>query len=62
MMVVIDDDLDFGIWDVAFEGKIFDSYGTYAHIVNKSMEDLGYVYLHSDLLNMSILTIVTLRV
>jgi hypothetical protein len=45
------DDLDFGIKDVTFEAKVFNKYGTFDWIINRSMEDLGYAYLHCDLLN-----------
>jgi hypothetical protein len=33
------DDLDFKIKDVSFEAKVFNRYGTFDWIVNKSMED-----------------------
>jgi hypothetical protein len=47
-LVVVVDDLDFGIKDVAFEAKMFNRYGTFDQIANRSMEDLGYAYLHYD--------------
>jgi hypothetical protein len=28
--------------------KVFNRYGTFDRIANKSMEDLGYAYLHCD--------------
>ena len=55
-------DLDFGIKDVAFEAKVFNRYGTFDRIANRSMEDLGYAYLHCDLLDRVALTIIILRV
>jgi hypothetical protein len=60
-LVVIMDDLDFKIKDVAFETKVFDRYGTFDRIANRSMEILGYAYLHCDLLDRAILTIITLK-
>ncbi len=39
----------FGIRNVAFEAKLFNMYDTFDQIANKSMEDLGYAYLHCDL-------------
>jgi hypothetical protein len=53
--------LDFGIKNVAFEAKMFNRYGTFDRIVNKSMES-SYAYLHYDLLDMATLTTITLRV
>ncbi len=47
------DDLDFKIRDVAFETKVFNRYGTFDRIANRSMEGLGYAYLHCDLLENS---------
>ncbi len=38
-LVVVVDDLDFKIKDVSFEAKVFNRYGTFDWIVNKSMED-----------------------
>ncbi len=60
-LVVVMEGLDFKIKDVAFEAKVFDRYGTFDQIANKSMEDLSYAYLHCDLLNMVALTIITLK-
>jgi hypothetical protein len=60
-LVVVMDDLDFRIRNVALEAKVFDRYGTFDVIENKNMDDPGYAYLHYDLLDMAILTI-TLRV
>jgi hypothetical protein len=56
------DDLDFWIKTVTFEAKVFNRYGTFDWIINRSMEDLGYAYLHCDLLDKAILTTITLRV
>jgi hypothetical protein len=61
-LVVTMDDLDFGIKDVAFEAKVLNRYGTFDQITNKGMENLGYAYLHCDLLDRASLTIITLRV
>jgi hypothetical protein len=58
-LVVAMDDLDFGIKDV-FEAKVFDRYGTFSQIANRSMEDPSYAYLHCDLLNKATLTTITL--
>jgi hypothetical protein len=54
--VVVMDDLDFIITNVAFEAKVFKRYGTFDQIANKSMEDPGYAYLHCDLLDRETLT------
>jgi len=54
--------LDFGIKNVAFEAKMFDRYGTFDRIVNKSMENSSYAYLHYDLLDMATLTTITFTV
>jgi hypothetical protein len=61
-LVIVVDDLDFGIKDVALEAKVFNRYGTFDQITNKNMEDLGYAYLHCLLLNMVTLTTITLKV
>jgi hypothetical protein len=55
------DDLDFGIKDV-FEAKVLNRYDTFDQIVNRTMEDASYVYLHCDLLDKVVLTTFTLRV
>jgi hypothetical protein len=60
-LIVAVDDLNFGIRDVAFWAKMFNRYGTFYRITNRSMEDPNYVYLHCDLLNKVALTIITLR-
>jgi len=54
--------LDFEIRNVAFKVKVFDSYDTFYWIANRGMKDLGYAYLHCDLLDMVALTIIILRV
>jgi hypothetical protein len=56
------DDLDFGIIDVIFEAKVLNRYNTFDQIVNRTMEDVGDVYLHCDLLDRVVLTTFTLRV
>jgi hypothetical protein len=61
-LVVAVDDLDFEIRDVAFDTKVLNRYGTFDQIVNKSMEDPCYAYLHCDLLDKAVLTTITLRV
>jgi hypothetical protein len=48
----------FRIKDVAFEAKVVNKYGTFDQIANRSMEDLGYAYLHCDLLDRAVLTII----
>jgi len=62
ILIVVVDDLDFKIKDVMFEAKVFNRYGTFDRITNKSMEDLGYAYLHCDLSDRSTLTTIILRV
>jgi len=44
------DDLDFKIKDVAFDVKVFNRYGNFDQIANKSMKDPSHAYLHHDLL------------
>ncbi len=44
------DDLDFGVKNVAFETKVFNGYDTFDRIVNRSMDNPTYAYLHCDLL------------
>jgi len=61
-LIIAVDDLDFKIKDVTFEANVFNRYGTFDQIVNKSMEDPSYAYLHCDLLDMATLTIITLKV
>jgi len=61
-LVVIVDDLDFRSKNVTFEAKVFNNYGTFDQIVNMSMKDPGYAYLHCDLLDMATLTTITLKV
>jgi len=60
-LIVVVDDLDFDIKDVAFEAKVFNRYGTFDQITNRSMEDPSYAYLHCDLLDMATLTKITLN-
>jgi len=59
-LVVAMDDLDFGVKDV-FETKALNRYGIFDRIVNRSMEDPSYAYLHYNLLNKAVLTTITLR-
>jgi hypothetical protein len=49
-LVVIADDLHFGVGNVAFEAKVLIGYGTFDQIANRSMENPTYAYLHYDLL------------
>jgi len=37
-LIVVVDDLNFRIRDVAFEAKVFNKYGTFDQIANRSME------------------------
>jgi len=37
-LIVVVDDLNFRIRDVAFEAKVFNEYGTFDRITNRSME------------------------
>ncbi len=61
-LVVVVDDLDLWIRDITFEVKVFNRYGTFDQIANRSKEDPSYSYLHCDLLDRVALTIITLRV
>ncbi len=61
-LVVVVDDLDFKIRDVAFETNMFNKYDTFDPIANKCMENPNYAYLHCGLLDMVTLTIITLKV
>jgi hypothetical protein len=61
-LVVAVDNLDFGIRYVAFEAKTFNRYGTFDRIANRNMEDLGYAYLHCDLLKRAALATIILKV
>jgi hypothetical protein len=60
-LIITLNDLDFGFKDLTIEAKVFNRYGRFDQIVNKSMEDLGSAYLHYDLLNMVTLTIITFK-
>jgi diacylglycerol kinase family enzyme len=61
-LVIMVDDLNFKIKDVAFEAKVFNRYGTFDRIANRNMEDPSYAYLQCDLLDRASLTTITLRV
>jgi hypothetical protein len=61
-LVVVVDDLNFGIKDVTFETKVFNRYGTFDLIANKNMEYPSYAYLHFDLLDRPTLITIILRV
>jgi len=54
-LVIVVDDLDFRIRDVAFEAKVFNRYGTFDQITNRSMENPSYTHLHYDLLDKAIM-------
>jgi hypothetical protein len=56
------DDLNIGVRDVAFETKLLNKYGTFDQIVNRTMEYQSYAYLHSELLNRVVLSMIILRV
>jgi hypothetical protein len=60
-LIVAMDDLDFGVRnEVVFEVKVFNRYGTFDRIANRSMEDPHYAYLHCDLLHRVALTTILL--
>jgi hypothetical protein len=61
-LVVAVDDLDFKTKNVIFETKMFNRYGTFDRIANRSIKYGGYTYLHYDLLDMATLTTIILRV
>jgi len=61
-LITMVDDLDFRIKAITFEAKVFNKCGTFDQLVNRNMEDLGYAYLHCDLLDRAALTTITLRV
>jgi hypothetical protein len=61
-LVIVVDDLHFRNRAITFEAKMFNRCGTFDRIINRRMEDLGYAYLHCDLLDKAILTIIILRV
>jgi hypothetical protein len=54
-VVVTLDDLDFGIRDVTFEAKVFNRYGTFDQIANRSMENPSYAHLHYNLSDKAIM-------
>jgi hypothetical protein len=56
------DDLDYGVRDVAFEGKVLNQYGTYNRIAKKLIDDPSYTHLYCELLDVARLTTITLRV
>jgi hypothetical protein len=58
-LVVVINDLDFGVRDVVYEAKVLNRYGTLDQITNIRTENSGYAYLHYDLLDMaSLITII----
>jgi hypothetical protein len=61
-VIVVMDDLDFQIRNVAFEAKVFNKYGTFDRIVNRNMENPSYAYLHCDLLDRAALTTINMKV
>jgi hypothetical protein len=56
------DDLDLELEMLQLKQKVFNRYGTFDWIANRSMEILSYAYLHCDLLDRAILTTITMRV
>jgi hypothetical protein len=44
-VLIMVNDLNFKIKDVAIEANVFNKYGTFDRIANRNMEDLGYAYL-----------------
>ncbi len=60
-LIVVMDDLDFGIRDVAFETKVFNNYGTFDQFINRNMEKNLNIYLHCDLLDKVALNTITLN-
>jgi hypothetical protein len=62
IMVVVMNDLDYRVQDVAFEANVFNRYGTFNCIAQKNLEDPSYVYLHCDLLDGIALTTIILKV
>ncbi len=50
-MVVVMDELDYRVQDVAFKANVFNRYDTFDCIAHKILEDPSYVYLHCDLLD-----------
>jgi hypothetical protein len=60
--VVSVDDLNYGVQDVAFEGKVLNWYGTYDQIAKKYIDDLSYAYVYYEFLDATSLTAITLRV
>ncbi len=61
-IVVVVDDLDFGIKDVAFEAKVFNRFDNFDWITNRNMKDPNYADLHCDLLDRVALTTIILKV
>jgi hypothetical protein len=60
--VVSVNDLNCGVQDVAFEGKVLNRYGTYDRIAKKFIDDPGYAYFYCGFLDATSLTMITLRV
>jgi hypothetical protein len=61
-LVVVVDDLDFGVRNVVFEAKVLNRCGTFDQIANRSMEDVSYAYLHYDLLDRETLTTIIFKI
>ncbi len=45
-----------------FKGKVLNRYGIFYRIANKNIDNLGYAYLHRDLLDKVIRTTIILKV
>ncbi len=43
-MVVVVDDLYFGVKDFVFKAKVFNMHGTFDWIANRNMKNLDYAY------------------
>ncbi len=61
-LIVVVNDLDFGIRNATLKAMVLNRYGTFDQIANRSMEDPSYAYLHCDLLDRVVLTIIILKV
>jgi hypothetical protein len=60
-LIIVMDDFEFWIKNVAFEVKMFNKYGIFDQITNRNMKNLRYAYLHCDLLDKVALTTIALK-
>jgi hypothetical protein len=60
-LLIVMDDFEFWIKNVAFEVKMFNKYGIFDQITNRNMKNLRYAYLHCDLLDKVALTTIALN-